>query len=98
VKATKAGYGLQISGDSPVCLSEVLADSVADQAGVTTGDYVIALNGRDVQFSSCEDLGIMLRDSYGAALQLRVGRPDPVPSSDLGKRRALLTLQTMVSQ
>ena len=85
-----------MAGNSPVVLSTVTTGSVADQAGAKTGDYLIVLNGRDVQFATRDEVGSVLKHSYGSAIQLRVARPHPLPRTGLDRRRAILTLQTKV--
>lgn len=96
MSGTSSGYGIQLDGNRPVVLCNILKSSVAERAGVKAGDYLIALNGNDVHESTEDDVGGMLQNSYGSALELRVARPHPLPVSSIDKRRALLTLQNKV--
>ena len=73
-----------------------MAGSVADGAGAKAGDYLIVLNGKDVQFATGDEVSSTLKYSYGSALEIRVARPHPLPVTDLDRRRAILTLQTKV--
>ncbi len=96
VSSTTSGYGIQLDGNCPVVLCNILRGSVAERAGVKAGDYLIAFNGNDTQESTEDNVGSMLQNSYGSALELRVARPHPLPVSSIDKRRALLTLQNKV--
>ena len=73
-----------------------MTGSVADGAGAKAGDYLIVLNGKDVQFATRDEVSSTLKYSYGSALEIRVARPHPLPVTDLDRRRAILTLQTKV--
>ena len=95
---TTSGYGIQLSGNCPVVLCNILRGSVAEHAGIKAGDYLITFNGVDTQESTEDEVGIMIQESYGSPLKLRVARPHPLPVSSLDKRRALLTLQNKVSR
>ena len=39
-----------------------------------------------------------IKHYQGAALRVRVGRPSPVPASDMERRRAVIVLQTKVGE
>ncbi len=77
-------------------LSNVLQGSVADRAGVIPGDYIITLNGTNMQECTEDDVGSKLQSLCGSALEIKVARPHPLPGTDMDKRRALLALQNKV--
>ncbi len=79
-------------------LSNVLRGSVADRAGVIPGDYIITLNGTNMQEYTEEDVGSKLQSLCGSALEIKVARPHPLPGTDMDKRRALLALQNKVKK
>ena len=78
-------------------IAGVTRGSSADQAGVKAGDFLIALNGNDLQASMEEAVLTIIKYSHGAVLDMRVGRPQPLPVTDFERRKAIITLQTKVS-
>lgn len=89
-------YGLNFRGSCPVMLADVDPGSPADKAGLMRGDFLVQLNGNDIQRSSEEAVRTIIKYSQGSRLTVRVARPHPYPSTDYLRRRAIITLQTQV--
>ena len=43
------GFGFSISGNAPVFVRSVDRGSPADNAGLTSGDYILEINEKDVR-------------------------------------------------
>ena len=78
-------------------VAQVQSGSVAERAGVTVGDFVLKVCGRDIRTADGEQVLRMMREEAGKAVEVAVARPYPVPLTDKEKMRALLVLQTKVS-
>ena len=91
-----SSYGLNFHGSCPVMLASVDPGSPADEAGLMRGDFLVQLNGNDIQRSSEEAVRTIIKYSQGSRLTVRVARPHPFPSTDYLRRRAIITLQTKV--
>ena len=77
-------------------LADVDPGSPADKAGLVRGDFLVQLNGNDIQRSSEEAVRTIIKYSHGSKLNVRIARPHPFPSTDYLRRRAIITLQTKV--
>ena len=77
-------------------LADVDPGSPADEGGLKRGDFLVLLNGNDIQRSSEEAVKTILKYSQGSQLTVRIARPHPFPSTDYLRRRAIITLQTKV--
>ncbi|KAL7293981.1 hypothetical protein TKK_0012558 [Trichogramma kaykai] len=60
-----SGYGFTISGQQPCILSCIVPDSPADLAGLRSGDYLIAVNGRGVRRAAHDDVVKFIARSNG---------------------------------
>ncbi|CAB0029676.1 unnamed protein product, partial [Trichogramma brassicae] len=60
-----SGYGFTISGQQPCILSCIVPDSPADLAGLRSGDYLIAVNGRGVRRAAHDDVVKLIARSNG---------------------------------
>ena len=94
--ARGGAYGLNFRSSCPVMLSDVDRGSPADKAGLKPGDFLVQLNGNDIQRSSEEAVRTIIKYSHGAQLTIRIARPHPFPSTDYLRRRAIIILQTKV--
>ena len=94
--ARGGAYGLHFKSSYPVMLADIDPGSPADKAGLKRGDFLILLNGNDIQRSSEEAVRTIIKYSQGSQLSIRIARPHPFPSTDYLKRRAIITLQTKV--
>jgi hypothetical protein len=81
-------------GKAPAMVAQVQSGSVAERAGVTVGDFVLKVCGRDIRTADGEQVLRMMREEVGKAVEVAVARPYPVPLTDKEKMRALLVLQT----
>ena len=91
-------YGLNFRSSCPVMLADVDPGSPADKAGLMKGDFLVQLNGNDIQRSSEEAVRTIIKYSQGSKLTVRIARPHPFPSTDYLRRRAIITLQTQVRE
>jgi hypothetical protein len=58
----EAGLGLSLKGSRPTSVSSVDHGSPAQEMGVCVGDWVLAVNGRDVRFKSHDDVIAIVKD------------------------------------
>lgn len=56
-------FGFSIAGDAPVVVVSVLANSVAESAGLHVGDQILEINDKNVQGLSKEQVIIVARRS-----------------------------------
>ena len=96
--AASGGYGLQFQGSFPVMVSDIVSGSSAERSGIKTGDYLVQLNGNDIQRSSKEAVLTIIKYSQGSQLEVRVGRPRPRPKTDEEKKKAVTKLQAKVDK
>lgn len=61
----KGGYGFTISGQHPCILSCIVSGSPADNCGLKTGDYLIAVNGLNIAKSPHDDVVRLIGSSSG---------------------------------
>merc|ERR1719402_877390 len=67
----RGGFGFTLSGQNPCILSSVIHGSPADTVGLRSGDFVIAVNGRNVSKSPHNDVVRLIGQSSGL-LQLQI--------------------------
>ena len=56
-------FGFKIAGDAPVVVVSVLANSVAESAGLHVGDQILEINDKNVQGLSKEQVILVARRS-----------------------------------
>lgn len=69
-----AGWGFSVRGAAPVLVCNIEQGGIAEQAGVREGDYLVELQGRDVKWSSHEQV-VGVVQGAGHSLRLTVVTP-----------------------
>lgn len=67
----KKGFGFTISGQAPCILSCIVANSPAERVGLRPGDFLVAVNGRNVSRAPHDDV-VRLIGSWDGILQLQI--------------------------
>lgn len=67
----KKGFGFTISGQAPCILSCIVAGSPAERVGLRPGDFLVAVNGRNVSRAAHDDV-VRLVGSSVQLLQLQI--------------------------
>ncbi|XP_031627706.1 rhophilin-2-A [Contarinia nasturtii] len=67
-------YGFKLRGDSPVIISVVVANSLADLGGLKEGDFIVELSGVDVKWYTQHQLVKLIQNSK-QSLELKVITP-----------------------
>lgn len=67
-------YGFKLRGDSPVIISVVVLNSLADLGGLKEGDFIVELSGVDVKWYTQHQLAKLIQNSK-QSLELKVITP-----------------------
>ncbi|CAN7938735.1 unnamed protein product [Ixodes hexagonus] len=67
----KKGFGFTISGQAPCILSCIVANSPAERVGLRPGDFLVAVNGRNVSRAPHDDVVRLIGSSIDV-LQLQI--------------------------
>ncbi|CAH1779021.1 unnamed protein product [Owenia fusiformis] len=73
-KSSKQGYGFSVRGDSPVIVAQVDQASLAQNAGMKIGDFIIGVNGQDTKWSKHEDVVTLIKES-GNSISVKLITP-----------------------
>uniref|UniRef100_T1JKQ8 PDZ domain-containing protein n=1 Tax=Strigamia maritima TaxID=126957 RepID=T1JKQ8_STRMM len=71
LERSKSGYGFTISGQYPCILSCIVSQSPAERVGLRPGDYLIAVNNKNVSKSLHDDVVRLIGNSTGV-LKLQI--------------------------
>ncbi|CAH1270501.1 RHPN2 [Branchiostoma lanceolatum] len=95
------GFGFVLRGDSPVIVAEVEPGSKAAQGGVKPGDFIVAVDGRNVKWGKHHEV-INLILSCGEQVSMQVVTPQgrdylhPQQSNDQNGRSSSLSQREMM--
>ncbi|XP_070139205.1 rhophilin-2-A isoform X3 [Drosophila bipectinata] len=97
-------FGFHVRGDSPVIISNVKINSLADLGGIKEGDFLVEIAGKDVKWYSNQQV-LLLIQSCGSTLDLKVITPmdrnylQPLSTSDsIPTISAQVILDTSISK
>ncbi|XP_028046177.1 rhophilin-2 [Monomorium pharaonis] len=68
------GFGFSVRGDAPVIIAAVDHNSLADMGGMKEGDFIVAINDKDVKWASHEQVVQMIKQ-YGDFINLKLVTP-----------------------
>ena len=94
--ATPKGYGINFSDSTPVSVEGIVPNSVAEIGGLKYGDFLMELNGNDIQSFTKEAVISSIKSNNMKPLKLRVGRVKPIPMTAEDKKKAAKMLQNKV--
>lgn len=90
------GYGINFRGSSPVLIDSIVPGSSAEQGGLKYGDFLLELNGNDIQSFSREAVIAAIRSTNRGSLKIRVGRVRPIPMTAEDRKIASQLLRNKV--
>ncbi|KFM63836.1 Rhophilin-2, partial [Stegodyphus mimosarum] len=73
-KETDGNFGFSVRGDAPVIVAAVDARSLAQEAGMKEGDFIVRIGEKDVKWMGHEEVVQLIRES-GNKLALKVVTP-----------------------
>lgn len=81
------GVRLRFNGEYPEVI-EPIRGSPAEEAGIESGDLILAIHGESTARMTFAEIGNMLRGEEGVPVELTIGRPDLDLEFDLTLERA----------
>ena len=71
---TYTGVGISLEGDEELTVGSVAEDSPAQEAGIKSGDVLVAVDGKNVEESDSTEVAQMVRGPEGSTVELKIRR------------------------
>lgn len=79
-----------------MCVSVVLPDSSAERAGLSEGDLIVSVSGRDMLHNSAEAAEEIVKQLRGTVATIVIGRVTPTPLNEQERSEALQVVENKV--
>ena len=95
-KGEFGGLGIEISMESGVVkVIAPIADTPASNAGIKSGDYIVKINGKQVQGKSLTEAVELMRGPVGSEINLTVRRRNVKKALDFKIKRAVIEVKSV---
>ena len=95
-KGEFGGLGIEISMESGVVkVIATIADTPASNAGIKSGDYIVKINGKQVQGKSLTEAVELMRGPVGSEINLTVRRRNVKKALDFKIKRAVIEVKSV---
>ena len=95
-KGEFGGLGIEISMESGVVkVIAPIADTPASNAGIKSGDYIVKINGKQVQGKSLTEAVELMRGPVGSEINLTVRRRNVKKDLDFKIKRAVIEVKSV---
>ena len=95
-KGEFGGLGIEISMESGVVkIITPIADTPASNAGIKSGDYIVKINGKQVQGKSLTEAVELMRGPVGSEINLTVRRRNVKKALDFKIKRAVIEVKSV---
>jgi len=95
-KGEFGGLGIEISMESGVVkVITPIADTPASNAGIKSGDYIVKINGKQVQGKSLTEAVELMRGPVGSEINLTVRRRNVKKALDFKIKRAVIEVKSV---